>query len=100
MCAFGPNGLGDGHSGVEEAAGAQRARGDTQAGPVEAMVELAELMVERLPHADWALFSKNGSDATTLCLTIARTATGRSAVLASERAYHGSVGWCNPNATG
>jgi len=100
MCGFGPNVLGYGHAAVEEAAAAQRTRGDTQAGPAEAMVELAELMVDRLRHADWAVFSKNGSDATTLCLTIARASTGRSAVVAADRAYHGSVGWCSPNPTG
>jgi glutamate-1-semialdehyde 2,1-aminomutase len=100
MCGFGPTVLGYGHPGVEAAAAAQRERGDTQAGPTESMVELAELMVDRLPHADWAVFSKNGSDATTLCLTIARAATGRSGVLVAETAYHGSVGWCSPNPTG
>lgn len=100
MCGFGPNILGYGHLAVERAADAQRLRGDTHAGPGEIMVELAELMVDRLAHADWAIFSKNGSDATTLCLTIARAKTGRQAVLVAQGAYHGSVGWCNPNATG
>jgi glutamate-1-semialdehyde 2,1-aminomutase len=100
MCGFGPNILGYGHPEVEQAASAQRRKGDSQAGPGEVMVELAELMVAQLAHADWAIFSKNGSDATTLCMTIARAKTGRDAVLVAEGAYHGSVGWCNPNATG
>ena len=100
MCGFGPNILGYRHPAVEEAAAAQLARGDTQAGPGEVMVDLAELMIARLDHADWALFCKNGSDATTLCLTIARACTGRSAILAARGAYHGSAGWCNPNPTG
>jgi glutamate-1-semialdehyde 2,1-aminomutase len=100
MCGFGPNILGYGHPAVERAAADQRLRGDTQAGPTEVMVELAELLVDRLAHADWVIFSKNGSDATTLCLTVARAKTGRQVVLIAEGAYHGSVGWCNPNATG
>jgi glutamate-1-semialdehyde aminotransferase len=100
MCAFGPNILGYGHAGVEQAAGAQRVQGDTQAGPTPVMVELAELMVDRLSHADWAIFSKNGNDATGLALAIARAATGRSAVLMAANAYHGSAGWCNPNPSG
>jgi glutamate-1-semialdehyde 2,1-aminomutase len=29
------------------------------------MVELAEDLVAMLPHADWAMFQKNGGDATT-----------------------------------
>jgi glutamate-1-semialdehyde 2,1-aminomutase len=100
MCGFGPSILGYRDAAVERAAAAQAARGDTQAGPTEAMVELAELTVERSAHAEWAIFSKNGSDATTLCLTIARAATGRARVLMGEHAYHGSMGWCNPNPTG
>jgi glutamate-1-semialdehyde 2,1-aminomutase len=100
MCGFGPNILGYRHPLVESAAAAQLARGDTQAGPAEVMVELAELMVDRLQHAAWAVFSKNGSDAATLCLTIARACTGRSAALVAHGAYHGSASWCNPNPTG
>jgi glutamate-1-semialdehyde 2,1-aminomutase len=100
MCGFGPNILGYGHPGVEKAAAAQRVQGNTQAGPTPVMVELAELMVDRLSHADWAIFSKNGNDATGLALAVARAATGRAAVLMAENAYHGSAGWCNPNPSG
>ncbi|MEU6797521.1 hypothetical protein ABZ907_38010 [Nonomuraea wenchangensis] len=42
------------------------------------MVDLAELLVDVVDHADWAYLAKNGTDATTTCLTIARAATGRS----------------------
>ncbi|MEU6726734.1 hypothetical protein ABZ917_23785 [Nonomuraea wenchangensis] len=37
-------------------------------------------------HADWAYLAKNGTDATTTCLTIARAATGRSVVLVARAA--------------
>ena len=49
------------------------------------MVELAELLVDTVAHADWAMFSKNGTDATTTALTIARAATGRRKVLEGAR---------------
>jgi glutamate-1-semialdehyde 2,1-aminomutase len=94
MCSFGPIILGHQHPRVEAAAAAQRADGDTQAGPGAAMVEAAELLVDRVAHADWAMFAKNGTDATTTCITIARAATGRAKVLAAAGAYHGSAPWC------
>jgi glutamate-1-semialdehyde 2,1-aminomutase len=94
MCSFGPIILGHKHPRVEAAAAAQRAEGDTQAGPAAAMVDAAELLVDRVAHADWAMFAKNGTDATTTCVTIARAATGRAKVLAAAGAYHGSAPWC------
>jgi len=80
---------------LERAAAAQRALGDTMSGPGPVIVELAELLVERVAHADWALFAKNGTDATTVCLMAARAATGRATVLAAAGAYHGAVPWFN-----
>jgi glutamate-1-semialdehyde 2,1-aminomutase len=94
MCSFGPVILGHKHPAGERAVAAQRALGDTQAGPAPCMVEAAELLVDRVAHADWAMFAKNGTDATTICLMVARAATGRSTVLAATGAYHGSAPWC------
>src|SRR4051794_1900441 len=94
MCSFGPIILGHRHPAVEQAATEQLARGDTMSGPGGVMVELAELFVDRVEHADWAMFAKNGTDATTLCLTIARAATGRNRALAAAGAYHGAAPWC------
>jgi glutamate-1-semialdehyde 2,1-aminomutase len=100
MCSFGPVVLGHKHPKVEQAVAAQRAEGDTQAGPAACMVEAAELLVDRVAHADWAMFAKNGTDATTICLMVARAATGRGTVLAASRAYHGSAPWCTPGLDG
>jgi glutamate-1-semialdehyde 2,1-aminomutase len=93
MCSFGPILLGHHHPEVERAAAAQRALGDTMSGPGAVMVELAELLVDRVAHADWAIFAKNGTDATTVSLMVARAATGRPTVLAASGAYHGAVPW-------
>ncbi|PZU83922.1 MAG: glutamate-1-semialdehyde 2,1-aminomutase [Shinella sp.] len=100
MCAWGPNVLGYRHSEVDAAAFAQIERGDIGNGPTEAMVELAELLVDTLDHADWALFQKNGTDATTACVTIARATTGCRKILAARGAYHGAVPWCSPSLVG
>jgi glutamate-1-semialdehyde 2,1-aminomutase len=100
MCSFGPMILGYNHPKVEQAAAAQRANGDTQPGPGEVLVDLAELFVDRVDHAEWAVFAKNGSDATRLCLSAARATTGRRAVLAVTTSYHGWLEWSNPFADG
>jgi glutamate-1-semialdehyde 2,1-aminomutase len=100
MCGFGPIVLGYGHPAVEAAAARQRARGDCQNAPSARMVELAERLVALIPHADWAMFAKNGTDATTLAVTIARAATGRRKVLVAHGAYHGAAPWCTPRLAG
>ena len=69
-------------------------------GPGEAMVELAEKMVDTVAHADWVQFQKNGTDATTACVTIARAATKRRKVMVARGAYHGAVPWCSPSLVG
>ncbi len=100
MCSYGPVVLGHQHPAVEAAARAQAEQGDCQNGPGEVMVELAELLVATVRHADWAMFAKNGTDATTICCTIARAQTGRSRILVATGAYHGAAPWCTPRLAG
>ena len=100
MCSWGPIILGHRHAQVDAAARRQQNLGDCMNGPGEAMVELAEMLVERQPHADWAQFQKNGGDATTVAATIARAGTGRRKLLTARGAYHGSLPWCSPSLAG
>jgi glutamate-1-semialdehyde 2,1-aminomutase len=100
MCSWGPILLGHQHPEVQAAANAQAARGDCLNGPGEVMVELAEDLVEMIPHADWAMFQKNGGDATTACVTIARAGTGRRKILVAKGSYHGALPWCSPSVAG
>jgi glutamate-1-semialdehyde 2,1-aminomutase len=100
MCSWGPIVLGHHHPDVDAAAGAQQALGDVLNGPGRPMVELAELLTDTVGGADWAMFAKNGTDATTICTMVARAATGRSAILVAEGAYHGSAPWCTPRLDG
>jgi len=100
MCSYGPVLLGHRHPRVDEAAARQAAEADCQNGPSPRLVELAEAMTATVEHADWAIFSKNGTDATTQCLTIARAATGKRKVLVATGAYHGAVPWCTPGRSG
>jgi glutamate-1-semialdehyde 2,1-aminomutase len=100
VCAFGPNLLGYRHPAVEAAATAQQQLGDTMTGPSEIMVELAEKFVSLVTHADWVIFCKNGTDATTMAMTTARAHTRKRKILVAVKAYHGAAPWCNPNPTG
>jgi glutamate-1-semialdehyde 2,1-aminomutase len=100
MCSYGPVVLGHQHPAVEAAAAEQAAQGDCQNGPGPVMVDLAELLVATVKHADWSIFAKNGTDATTMCATIARAQTGRKTILVATGAYHGAAPWCTPRLAG
>jgi glutamate-1-semialdehyde 2,1-aminomutase len=100
MCSYGPVVLGHRHPAVEAAAAAQAELADCQNGPGAVMVDLAELLVDTVQHAEWAIFAKNGTDATTICCTIARAHTGKSRILVATGAYHGAAPWCTPRLAG
>jgi glutamate-1-semialdehyde 2,1-aminomutase len=100
MGSYGPVVLGHRHPAVEAAVAVQNEQGDCQNGPGPVMVDLAELLVATVRHADWAIFAKNGTDATTMCCTIARAHTGRNKILVAKGAYHGAAPWCTPRPAG
>lgn len=100
MSAYGPNLFGYGNVVIEAAARKQAELGDTMTGPSYLMVEMAEAMVSMVSHADWVMFCKNGSDATSMAMTTARAYSKRRKILVATGAYHGSQPWCTPNRTG
>lgn len=100
MCSWGPLIHGHRHPIVEDAVSRQMGKLDTGNGPTELFVELGELLVDLVTHAAWTIFAKNGGDVTTLALTVARAATGRSTVLVAEGTYHGSLLWASARDAG
>src|SRR5262245_3787130 len=100
MCAFGPNLLGYRHESVDVAAAAQQRLGDTMTGPSEIMVDLAEKFVSLVRHAEWAMFCKNGTDATSMAVVIARAHSNKRKILVARKTYHGSAHWCTPRPAG
>jgi glutamate-1-semialdehyde 2,1-aminomutase len=100
MCAWGPTVLGYRDPDVEAAVRAQGQLGDSLNGPSERLVELAELLSETIPHCDWSMLAKNGTDATTIAVTIARAATEKRKILIARKAYHGAAPWCTPYPAG
>jgi glutamate-1-semialdehyde 2,1-aminomutase len=100
MCAYGPNLFGYANPQIDAAFVRQLGLGDTMTGPTALMVELAEAFVAMVSHADWAMFCKNGTDATTMALVAARAHTRRKTVIRAKGAYHGAAPWCVPRPTG
>ena len=100
MCAYGPQLFGYGHAAIDDAAIERIRLGDPLTGPTELMVSLAERMTAMVTHAQWAMFCKNGTDATTMALMTARAHTGRKTVVLAKGAYHGAAPWCTPRPTG
>lgn len=100
MCAYGPNLFGYAHPEIDAAFVRQLGQGDTLTGPTELMVELAEALTGLVSHADWAIFCKNGTDATSMALSISRAHSKRRVVVRAKGAYHGAAAWCTPRPAG
>ena len=93
MCAYGPMVLGYGHPDVDAAYLKQQGESDANSAASPRMVELAELLVDMVPIADWAFFAKNGADVTNMAVMVARSATGRHKIIAMKGGYHGTSPW-------
>jgi glutamate-1-semialdehyde 2,1-aminomutase len=72
--------LGHAHPGVLAAVRDQIDRGSNFTRPALLELEAAEALLELLPNAEMVKFAKNGSDATTAAVRLARAATGRDLV--------------------
>jgi glutamate-1-semialdehyde 2,1-aminomutase len=59
-------------------------------GPTEEEVELAELIVDRVPYIDQIRFCNSGTEAVMFSIKAARVFTGRAKIARFEGAYHGS----------
>ena len=91
MCSWGPVMRGHHDADVDAAAAAQARAGDVMNGPAPVLVELAEFFTALVAHADWALFAKNGTDATTIGVTTARGAARKRKLLLARGACHGAA---------
>ncbi|MEO8501230.1 MAG: aspartate aminotransferase family protein [Vicinamibacteria bacterium] len=74
---------------VTAAAQARMALGTAFAGPTELDVDLAELLIERVPAIERIRFCNSGSEAVMLAVKAARAFTGRAKIAKFEGAYHG-----------
>lgn len=76
---------------IMDAVSKQLRRGTLFSLPAELEAEVAEKIVELVPGAEMVRFGKNGSDATTGAVRLARAATGRWRILCCG--YHGWHDW-------
>ena len=100
MCAFGPNLLGycdlEIGAAAAEAAGARRC---AQWPRRKSWSISPKQFVGMVTHASWAMFCKNGTDATTMAMVVARAQTGAAHASWRPKApYHGAAPWCVPAA--
>jgi len=97
MCGYGSQLLGYGNPEIDQPAIEQLQKGDLLTNPSPVMVELAERMTDQIEGMNWAVFSKNGTDSTTLALSLSRVVTGKKKYIVARGAYHGSANWCSSN---
>lgn len=91
MCALGPITVGYNDPTVNEAVIDQVHKFSSGSLQSELEVQLAEKLCEIIPCAEMVRFMKNGGDATTAAIRLARAFTGREVVLMSG--YHGMHDW-------
>lgn len=85
--------LGHGYRPVIDAALAAMADGMSFSRPSELELAAAEDFLELVPGADMVKFAKNGSDATTAAVRLARAATGRTAVAVCDHPFFSVDDW-------
>ena len=80
-----------GHADPDTVAAVQQAaaKGLSFGAPTEAEIELAELLVSRVPSMDMVRLVSSGTEATMSAIRLARGFTGRDAIVKFEGCYHG-----------
>jgi glutamate-1-semialdehyde 2,1-aminomutase len=89
VLSWGPLALGHAAPAVLDAVAEAMQRGTSFGIPCEAETELAECIVQRMPHVEMLRFVSSGTEATMSAIRLARAATGRDAILKFDGCYHG-----------
>jgi glutamate-1-semialdehyde 2,1-aminomutase len=89
VLSWGPLVLGHAPAAVLDALDATMRRGTSFGIPTELEVELAELIVDRMPHVEMLRFVSSGTEATMSAIRLARAATRRDVILKFDGCYHG-----------
>ena len=74
---------------VEETAD-QMTRGSAFGSAAAPQVDLAKLLIERIPSVDMLRFANSGTEATMMMMRAARAFTGRDVIVKMDGGYHGS----------
>jgi glutamate-1-semialdehyde 2,1-aminomutase len=89
VLSWGPLVLGHAPPAVLDALQQTMERGTSFGIPTGLEVELAELVVARMPHLEMLRFVSSGTEATMSAIRLARAATGREKILKFDGCYHG-----------
>jgi glutamate-1-semialdehyde 2,1-aminomutase len=81
--------LGHAHTSITRALTEATVRGTSYGAPTGAEVELADLVIELMPHIEMVRFVNSGTEATMAAVRLARAATGRDLILKFNGCYHG-----------
>ncbi|MEM9803563.1 MAG: aminotransferase class III-fold pyridoxal phosphate-dependent enzyme, partial [Planctomycetota bacterium] len=87
--SYGPLILGHGNEEVREALHAAVDSGTTFGAPTRGELEMARLIVDRVPAVDVVRLVNSGTEATMSAARLARAATGREKIVKFEGCYHG-----------
>ena len=87
--SWGPAILGHAHPEVVKAVQDAAVHGLSYGAPTEAEIQIAELLVERVPSIEQVRLTSSGTEATMSAIRLARGATGRNKIIKFEGCYHG-----------
>jgi glutamate-1-semialdehyde 2,1-aminomutase len=87
--SWGPLILGHADADTVRAVQDAAAKGLSFGAPTEGEIELAELLVQRVPSMDMVRLVSSGTEATMSAIRLARGFTGRDAIVKFEGCYHG-----------
>jgi glutamate-1-semialdehyde 2,1-aminomutase len=88
--AYGPMVLGHANPDVMAEVITQIKKGSAYGVPTENEIELAKLVVKKVPCAEMVRFVNSGTEATMSAIRLARAATNRKKIIKFEGAYHGA----------
>lgn len=89
VLSWGPLVLGHAPPAVIELVADVMRRGTSFGIPTALEVELAEMIVDRMPHVEMLRFVSSGTEATMSAVRVARAATGRDVIVKFDGCYHG-----------
>jgi glutamate-1-semialdehyde 2,1-aminomutase len=91
VCSWGPLIAGHAHPDVVATVQQAAARGTSYGAPTAREVELARMIIERMPSVEMVRLVNSGTEASMSALRVARAATGRDRILKFAGHYHGHV---------
>lgn len=87
--SWGPAILGHAHPEVVRTVQDAAVHGLSYGAPTEAEIEIAEMLIERMPSIEQIRLVSSGTEATMTAIRLARGATGRNKIIKFEGCYHG-----------